>query len=165
MKRTLLSVMLVLICTSFVCAQSDWRSGIPWEEPKKIDAGEPTTTPPSDAIILFDGTDLSAWDNQQWVVEDGIVTVKPGSGSMSTKQKFGSVQLHIEFATPACRDTDNSDRDIRRVYDRHGPRRRIWKNRESAWQPARLRDRLRHRGSETACSRESIRRKGYTRRT
>lgn len=78
----------------------DWRSGIPWVKPEIVTPGEKPGDPPSDAIVLFDGTDLSAWDGASWTVENGIITVKPGSGEIRTKEKFGSVQFHIEFATP-----------------------------------------------------------------
>src|SRR5215470_19866528 len=55
---------------------------------------------PSDAIVLFDGTDLSHWDNPKWKVENGYVEVVPNSGDMKTKDKFADVQLHLEFAAP-----------------------------------------------------------------
>jgi hypothetical protein len=60
---------------------------------------------PSDAIVLFDGTDLSQWVDgkggpAKWKVENGYAEVN-GTGSIKTKEGFGSCQLHIEFATPA----------------------------------------------------------------
>ena len=61
---------------------------------------------PSDAIVLFDGTDLSGWTSTtegkptKWVVEDGAMMPTKGSGMIRTKQEFGSCQLHIEWATP-----------------------------------------------------------------
>jgi hypothetical protein len=67
--------------------------------------------PPSDAIVLFDGKDLSKWQSQNkktkemgspsWTVENGYTYAKSGSGDLVTKEKFGDIQLHIEFATPA----------------------------------------------------------------
>ncbi len=59
---------------------------------------------PSDATVLFDGTDLSMWQSgsggeAEWKVEDGYMEVN-GTGSIMTKESFGSCQLHIEFATP-----------------------------------------------------------------
>jgi hypothetical protein len=59
--------------------------------------------PPSDAIVLFDGTDLSKWDipNKPWKVENGYMEIAPGAGSATTKEAFGSCQLHIEWASPA----------------------------------------------------------------
>ena len=61
---------------------------------------------PSDAIVLFDGTDLSKWQHGEgvaakWKVQDGYMEVVPKSGVLRTKEKFGDFQLHIEFATPA----------------------------------------------------------------
>lgn len=64
---------------------------------------------PSDAIVLFDGTDLSRWQTDDgkasgWVVADGAMMVPPkntpGGGSILTKDEFGDCQLHIEWAAP-----------------------------------------------------------------
>ena len=58
---------------------------------------------PSDAVVLFDGRDLSHWDATKpaWKVENGYVEVVPDSGDMRTKDAFGDVQLHVEWAAPA----------------------------------------------------------------
>ena len=105
MKRLMIPTLAAGLCFAaglyVVLIAQDWRSGIAWEKPAIVTPGEKPGDPPSDAIILFDGTDLSAWDHQQWTVEDGVLTVKPGTGDIRTRQHFGSVQLHLEFATPA----------------------------------------------------------------
>ena len=103
MKRSLTLGLLCVVALSSltILIAQDWRSGIPWEEPKIVTPGEKPGDPPSDAIVLFDGTNMDAWNEAKWNVADGVMTVKPGSGGIHTKQKFGSVQLHIEFATPA----------------------------------------------------------------
>src|SRR5258708_39932041 len=56
---------------------------------------------PSDAIVLFDGTDLSKWASAKWKVENGYFEVVPRSGDLATKEKFGDVQLHLEWSAPA----------------------------------------------------------------
>jgi hypothetical protein len=61
--------------------------------------------PPSDAIVLFDGSDLSLWQHEDgsdatWQVEDGVVTVVVGTRNIQTRQSFGNVQLHIEWQAP-----------------------------------------------------------------
>ena len=61
--------------------------------------------PPSDAIVLFDGKDLSAWvgmdgEPTKWIVKDGYMECVKGSGFIRTLQNFGDCQLHIEWATP-----------------------------------------------------------------
>ena len=66
----------------------------------------PTATAPSDAMVLFDGKDLSKWKasgkgNVQWTVSDGAITVKPGTGDIQTVDEFDNYQLHIEFRTPS----------------------------------------------------------------
>lgn len=65
---------------------------------------------PADAVVLFDGSDLSQWAQRgrggkilepAWKVENGYIEIAPGTGSLVTKERFGDVQLHIEWATPA----------------------------------------------------------------
>jgi len=66
----------------------------------------PLNAAPSDAIVLFDGTDLSQWEREDgggaagWSVADGVVTIVPGSKGIRTKQSFCDIQLHIEWRTP-----------------------------------------------------------------
>jgi hypothetical protein len=63
--------------------------------------------PPSDAIILFDGKDLSKWVSvkdggpARWKVENGYMEVVAGTGDIQTVEEFGDCQLHIEWAAPA----------------------------------------------------------------
>jgi hypothetical protein len=62
-------------------------------------------TAPSDAIVLFDGKNLSAWENEKgepagWHVHDNVVTVVKGKGAIQTKQKFNDFQLHVEWSIP-----------------------------------------------------------------
>lgn len=69
---------------------------------------------PSDAIVLFDGKDLSQWvssakrtnasGSPAWKVENGYMEVTSGSGDLVTKEKFGDMQLHVEWASPAVID-------------------------------------------------------------
>lgn len=76
----------------------EWKSGKVWPEPKIVDPGPPGG-PPADAIVLFDGKDLSAWEGgEKWLVEEGGATVQ--GGGISTKQAFGDCQLHVEWASP-----------------------------------------------------------------
>jgi hypothetical protein len=68
----------------------------------------PVVTPdpvPSDAIVLFDGKNLSQWENSkgapaEWTVHNGVFTVKKGTGDIQTKQKFSDFQLHLEWCIP-----------------------------------------------------------------
>ena len=66
-----------------------------------------TNSAPSDAIVLFDGKDLSAWESvktkgaAEWTVNnDGTFTVNKPTGDIQTKQSFESFQLHIEWCVP-----------------------------------------------------------------
>ena len=69
--------------------------------------------PPSDAIVLFDGKDFSAWTSHhsditrggtsgapEWKLENGYFEVVPHTGDIATKEKFGDCQLHVEWAAP-----------------------------------------------------------------
>jgi len=78
-----------------------------WEhEPKVVSFNEKNI--PSDAIVLFNGTDLNAWVSTKdttaiapWSINpDKTMTVSPGTGDIQTKQHFGSVQLHLEWSAP-----------------------------------------------------------------
>src|SRR5690606_9208183 len=76
----------------------EWKSGLVWPEPAVVTPGATVGEPPSDAIVLFDGQDMSAWHGgEKWKIEDGAATV---TGGVTTKQKFGDCQLHLEFASP-----------------------------------------------------------------
>lgn len=75
-----------------------YQSGIDWKEPPVVDPGGPHE-PPSDAIVLFGGEDLSAWKGgDKWKIVDGVAI--PAGGGITSKQAFGDIQLHVEFATP-----------------------------------------------------------------
>lgn len=71
-------------------------------------------TPPSDATVLFDGSNLSHWERDipkddpaptdkmpKWIIKDGHVECTPKSGTLRCKERFGSAQLHLEWATPS----------------------------------------------------------------
>ena len=90
--------------------------GTPWRihdanrpQPRVVSAGDAPGAAPSDAFVLFDGKDLSKWalrsrdgaiSDAPWAVHDGIFE-SGRAGSISTREKFADIQLHIEFATPA----------------------------------------------------------------
>lgn len=64
-----------------------------------------TVSPPENAVVFFDGTDLSQWTGQNgrkaaWKVRDGYMEIVPGAGGIRTKARFGDVLLHVEWSTP-----------------------------------------------------------------
>ena len=76
----------------------EFKSGLAWPKPNVIDPGPPGG-PPSDAIVLFDGKDLSKWvDGNRWIVQDGYAVAD--RQSIRTKDSFGDCQLHVEWAAP-----------------------------------------------------------------
>jgi hypothetical protein len=94
--------------------------GLPWHvhdparpHPKVVTPGETSGAPPSDAIVLFDGKDLSQWTQMgrgadagkmvdaRWKVGSGYFEVAGGTGNLLTREKFGDCQLHVEWASPA----------------------------------------------------------------
>ncbi len=84
--------------------------------PPKVTPGK-DGAPPSDAIVLFDGTSLDKWissrdsTDAKWTLnDDGSMTVKDRTGDIQTKQNFGSVQLHIEWKSPAEVQRDGQNR-------------------------------------------------------
>ncbi len=88
--------------------------------PSIVKPGEGTAAP-SDATVLFDGSDLSQWErvrggDARWVVQDGIITVVPKSGDIRTRQSFGDVQLHIEWRTPSVVEGEGQGRGNSGVF-------------------------------------------------
>lgn len=80
--------------------------------PAVVQPGEQNSAP-SDAIVLFDGKDLSKWTDgskeARWKVENGYMEVN-GTGQIQTRDEFGDCQLHLEFATPAKVEGDSQGR-------------------------------------------------------
>jgi hypothetical protein len=102
-------IILLLIAVQFSFAQSQMKPEETevWEpEPRIVQPGI-FTAPPSDAIILFDGTDFSKWRSErtqgevEWTINpDKSMTVKPRTGGIETIEEHGSIQLHIEWKSP-----------------------------------------------------------------
>jgi hypothetical protein len=76
-------------------------------QPRIVGPAADNRMPPSDAVVLFDGVDLSGWQSfasgapARWRVAEGDLEVVPGTGDIRTTAEFGDCQLHVEFATPA----------------------------------------------------------------
>jgi hypothetical protein len=82
-----------------VASGDEFLNGIKWKEPAVVKPGE-QGGPPSDAVVLFDGKDLSAWEGAtNWKVEEGAMV--SGKGDARTKASFGDCQLHIEWSAPS----------------------------------------------------------------
>ena len=103
---------MILTLALLVMAQQQWpQHSMDRPRPPVVNPGPP----PSDATVLFDGKDLSHWraddsSAAKWIVRDGYVEVKPGTGTMMTARGFGDVQLHIEWATPAVVKGEGQER-------------------------------------------------------
>jgi hypothetical protein len=104
--------LLILLCSLASAAE------LP--QPAVVNPGSPGQAP-SDAIVLFGGKDLSAWlakdgGPAKWAVENGEIVCKTGTGNIQTKQKFGSAQIHVEFATPNQADAKGQAKGNSGVY-------------------------------------------------
>jgi hypothetical protein len=103
-------VFAALLVSSAISAQE--RKGDPtlteiWNpEPKVVSPGKTSQDAPADATVLFNGKDFSSWTGKggkqvEWTIADGAMTVKGGTGEITSKQGFGDCQLHIEWRTPS----------------------------------------------------------------
>jgi hypothetical protein len=106
--KALTTLFLLLVMSASLWAQNKKtpESTELWEPVPPVVTPGVGTAAPSDAIILFDGTNLNEWTNGKgeaagWTVSDGCITVKPGTGIIKTKRGFGDCQLHIEWRAPA----------------------------------------------------------------
>jgi hypothetical protein len=93
----------------------------PKTEPSIVTPGKNSSDPPSDAIVLFNGQNLSRWQSAdssaaKWKVIDGYAEVAPGTGDIQTREKFGDVQLHIEWATPVVPKGEGQERGNSGVF-------------------------------------------------
>ena len=115
---------LVMLFTSFVYSQDKSKLTEVWSPIPAEVYSISDSTAPDDAVVLFDGSDLSKW-NAKWskkksgwkINEDGSVTVVfDGSGGIETKENFGSVQLHIEWKTSEDTSHRNQNRSNSGVF-------------------------------------------------
>ncbi|MGH9160748.1 MAG: 3-keto-disaccharide hydrolase [Vicinamibacteraceae bacterium] len=118
---------LVLMAAGVLVAAQQGYEPTPGEMPPPAEAAPVVTpgdsaAPPSDAIVLFDGKDLSHWVSEKgqgaagWKVENGYMEVVKGAGGIATKQRFGDSQLHIEWAAPAEVEGESQERGNSGVF-------------------------------------------------
>jgi hypothetical protein len=94
--------------------------------PLVIDPGSASTQdsagrPPSDAMVLFDGAELSHWVHEdgsaaKWKVENGYAEVAAKSGNIHSRESFGDCQLHVEFAEPTPPKGESQERGNSGVF-------------------------------------------------
>jgi len=119
----------LLLCTTWVRAQVDTKWKIhdlnrpvpPVITPGTSSTQEAAGKAPSDAIVLFDGKDLSQWLDKdggaaKWKVENGYVEVVAHMGYIHTKTPFGDCQLHIEFSEPVPPKGESQERGNSGVF-------------------------------------------------
>jgi hypothetical protein len=93
-------------------------------EVKVVTPGKKLGDAPSDAIILFDGSNLDQWVSQNdiskacpWkVIDKEYMEVVPGTGGIQTKMKFGDCQLHLEFSAPDVVESQGQGRGNSGVF-------------------------------------------------
>jgi hypothetical protein len=78
-------------------------------------------TAPADAQVLFSGADLLRWQNRRgepaaWKIDQGAMVVAPKAGDIQTKEEFGDVQLHVEWASPSVVSGEGQDRGNSGVF-------------------------------------------------
>lgn len=129
-SRSLVLVLLGCMLATTGMAQS--RNPVHWPvhdssraRPSAVEpapAPDEPPSPPSDAVVLFDGTSLDAWEHSDgsapsWSVREGeYFVVEPGSGAIQTKQGFGDAQLHIEWQVPKSNEGEGQGRGNSGVY-------------------------------------------------
>lgn len=94
----------------------------PWK-PAPPTVMVPANGAPSDAIVLFDGKNLDAWESvnggpSTWSIADGAMVIVPQAKPVDqqTKLSFNDVQLHLEFRTPADVEKAGQDRGNSGIY-------------------------------------------------
>lgn len=90
-------------------------------KPGTFSSVEKAGLPPSDAVVLFDGTSLDNWTNDKgerapWLVKEGYMQVEPGTGEIRTRDQFSDCQLHVEWAAPAKPEGDGQGRSNSGIF-------------------------------------------------
>jgi hypothetical protein len=90
-------------------------------EPVPVKIETPKDKAPSDALVLFDGTDFAEWTHTdgrsvEWIQEGDAMVVKPGTGNIQTKRKFRNFQLHIEWRSPTVLEGEGQGRGNSGVF-------------------------------------------------
>ena len=116
-KTAYVVILLVLIYVISMVPAVAQNNDLP--QPPVISA--PPGEPPSDAVVLFDGSSLAEWtftdkSAPDWPVANGTFSVQSGNGGIVTQRKFGSFQLHLEFKTPTPPVGDGQGRGDSGVY-------------------------------------------------
>ncbi len=128
MKRLNLAILVFLVLGSdFVFSADHWKiHDISRPNPAIITPGTFSSQAkpgnvPSDAVVLFDGKDLSQWRSldggpAKWIVKDGNMECVKGSGYIRTLRNFGDCQLHVEFSTPTAAEGKSQARGNSGVF-------------------------------------------------
>lgn len=90
-----------------------WHVHDPNRPPPSVVTPGMNNAPPSDAIALFNGHDLSAWKSgttdAKWKIESNYAEVN-GTGTIETRDAFGDCQLHVEWSSPAKVESSSQGR-------------------------------------------------------
>lgn len=120
MKNALFLLLVIFSIHTAFAQIKDPKATEVWEPVPRVVTPGDATAPPSDAIILL-GKNADAWSHEKgeavkWNMENGILTVKGGAGSIFTKQTFGDCQLHVEWRTPAKVESEGQGRGNSGVF-------------------------------------------------
>ncbi len=93
-----------LVCISLHAQEKHPEATELYLDIKKTQSATTIGMPPSDAIVLFDGSNLSKWKGEngtpEWTIKEGAMEVKGGSGAIESKEAFADIQLHLEWLCP-----------------------------------------------------------------
>jgi hypothetical protein len=121
MNKILLYFLVIFILPGTLISQDDPKLTEIWDPAPEIVTPGKTSEAPSDAILLFDGSNLDEWTNEKggqagWDLRNGILTIKPGSGSIKTKRSFADCQLHVEWRSPSKIEGEGQGRGNSGIY-------------------------------------------------
>jgi len=109
LSKTIAFIFLLLLTTSSVSwgqLSTGWKAhDLKRPQPVVVTPSDQIGNAPSDAVVLFDGTDMSKWQSKngkkaKWKIVDGAMESVPKSGFVFSKEEFGDCQIHLEFASP-----------------------------------------------------------------
>jgi len=123
MNKSICTMLLAIMVYSISSAQiTKPEASEVWKpEPKVVKPGKNDNNAPADAIVLFDGSSIDAWQHSdgsavKWDVSDGVMTVAKGTGGIFTKDNFGDCQLHLEWRSPSVIEGEGQGRGNSGVF-------------------------------------------------
>jgi len=122
MKKSMLFILVNIFFLQFTFSQKEPEATEVWKPVPRVVTTGKISSPPSDAIVLFDGQNMDEWvslgskKSPGWKLEGEAMTVVKSTGNIVSKKEFGDIQLHIEWRSPSVIESEGQGRGNSGVF-------------------------------------------------